>query len=192
MEKVDRAEGQTDTIAFGAGCFWCSEAAYTQLKGVTSVLPGYAGGAKKNPTYDQVCSGTTGHAEVVQVQFDPEIISLQDLLSVFFTIHDPTTYNRQGADVGTQYRSIVLYTTSEQKNLVKKYIAKLTHQNLWGSPIVTEVEPLADFYPAEADHYRYYELNKDSRYCQVVISPKLAKLRKMHAGLMKKSHAELE
>lgn len=185
MEKVVRAEGQTDTIGFGAGCFWCSEAAFTQLKGVTRVDSGYAGGAKKNPAYDQVCSGTTGHAEVVQVQFDPVIISLEDLLSVFFTIHDPTTYNRQGADIGTQYRSIVLYTTVEQKKLVKKYIAKLTHQKLWNGPIVTEVEPLADFYPAESDHYRYYELNKESRYCQVVISPKLAKLREKHAGLLK-------
>jgi peptide-methionine (S)-S-oxide reductase len=183
-EIVERVDGQTDTVVFGAGCFWCSEAAYAQLKGVTSVTSGYAGGHAKNPTYDQVCTGTTGHAEVVKVQYNPEIISLDDLLSVFFTIHDPTTYNRQGADIGTQYRSIVLYTTVEQKNQVKKYIAKLTHQNLWGSPIVTEVEPLADFYPAEADHYRYYELNKDSRYCQVVINPKLAKLRKLHANLL--------
>lgn len=172
------------TIAFGAGCFWCSEAAFTRLKGVTSVLPGYAGGAKKNPTYDQVCSGTTGHAEVVQVQYDPEIISLEDLLSVFFIIHDPTTYNRQGADIGTQYRSIVLYTTVDQKNLIKKYISKLAHQKLWNGPIVTEVEPLAEFYPAESDHYRYYELNKDSRYCQAVINPKLAKLREKHANLL--------
>ena len=185
IETITRADGQTDAIAFGAGCFWCSEAAFTRLNGVTSVISGYAGGAKKNPTYDQVCSGTTGHAEVVKVDYDPEIISLEDLLSVFFTIHDPTTYNRQGADVGTQYRSIVLYTNVDQKNLIKKYIAKLTHQKLWPMPIVTELVSLADFYPAEADHYRYYDINKDSRYCQVVINPKLAKLRTVYPYLLK-------
>lgn len=184
IEKVERAEGQTDTVAFGAGCFWCSEAAFTQLRGVTSVISGYAGGAKKNPTYNQVCSGTTGHAEVVQLKYDPEIVSLEDLLAVFFTIHDPTTYNRQGADIGSQYRSIVLYTGVEQKNLIKKYIAKLTHQKLWNGPIVTEIVPLADFYPAGADHHRYYERNLDSRYCQVVINPKLAKLREKLPGLL--------
>jgi peptide-methionine (S)-S-oxide reductase len=172
------------TTAFGAGCFWCSEAAFTQLKGVTTVTSGYAGGHLKNPTHGQVNSGTTGHAQVVQVQYDPQDISLDDLLAVFFTIHDPTTYNRQGVDIGTQYRSIVLYTTVDQKNQVKKYIAKLAHQKLWNGPIVTEVEPLADFYPAESDHYRYYELNKESRYCQIMINPKLAKLREKHANLL--------
>lgn len=175
---------QTHTIVFGSGCFWCSEAAFTRLKGVTSVLSGYAGGHSENPTYDQVCSGITGHAEVVQVKYDPSIITLEDLLAVFFSIHDPTTYNRQGADIGTQYRSIILYKTTAQKNQVKKYLAKLTHQKLWPGPIVTEVEPLIAFYPAESDHYRYYELNQDSRYCQVVINPKLAKLRAQHAGLV--------
>lgn len=175
---------ETHTIVLGSGCFWCSEAAFTRLKGVTSVLSGYAGGHSPSPTYDQVCSGTTGHAEVVQVKYDSNIITLEDLLAVFFTIHDPTTYNRQGADIGTQYRSIVLYTGVEQKNQIKKYIAKLAHQKLWNGPIVTEVEPLIAFYPAESDHYRYYELNQDSRYCQVVINPKLAKLRALHAGLL--------
>lgn len=184
IEKVERAEGQTDTVAFGAGCFWCSEAAFTQLKGVTKVDSGYAGGHHKNPTHDLVNSGTTGHAQVVQVQYNPEIISLSDLLSVFFTIHDPTTYNRQGADIGTQYRSVVLYTNVDQKNQVKKYIAKLAHQKLWNGPIVTEVEPLADFYPAESDHYSYYEINKDSRYCQIMINPKLVKLRQQHTNLL--------
>ncbi|MFZ2199326.1 MAG: peptide-methionine (S)-S-oxide reductase MsrA [Microgenomates group bacterium] len=172
------------TLVLGAGCFWCSEAAFTRLKGVTSVTSGYAGGHLKNPTYDQVCTGTTGHAEVVQVEYDPDLINLTELLSVFFTIHDPTTYNRQGADIGTQYRSILLYTSVEQKNQIKKYIGKLAHQKLWSGPIVTEVVPIADFYPAEPDHYRYYEQNKDNRYCQVVISPKLAKLRQMHANLL--------
>lgn len=187
QRKVEPDTLPLQTVAFGAGCFWCSEAAFTQLKGVTKVDSGYAGGAKKNPTYDQVCTGTTGHAEVVRVEYNPEIISLSDLLSVFFTIHDPTTYNRQGADIGTQYRSIVLYTNVDQKNLIKKYIAGLAHQKLWNGPIVTEIEPLADFYHAESDHYRYYEINKDSRYCQVVIDPKLAKLRQKYASLLKVS-----
>jgi peptide-methionine (S)-S-oxide reductase len=174
-----------NTIAFGAGCFWCSEAAFTQLKGVTSVRSGYAGGDKKNPTYDQVCSGTTGHAEVVRVEYNDEIISLEDLLGVFFTIHDPTTYNRQGDDIGSQYRSVILYTTVEQKNAIKKYLGKLTHKGLWKNPIVTEVVPLESFYEAESDHYRYYDLHADSRYCQLVINPKLAKLRAQHASLLK-------
>lgn len=173
------------TIAFGAGCFWCSEAAYTKLKGVTSVRSGYAGGSKKNPTYEQVSTGTTGHAEVVRIEYDPDIITLGDLLSVFFTIHDPTTYNRQGDDIGTQYRSIILYTTVGQKNLIKKYIAKLTHQRLWKDPIVTELVPLESFYEAEPYHYRYYENNKESRYCQLVINPKLAKLKAEHVNLLK-------
>lgn len=183
-ERIERVDGQTDTIAFGAGCFWCSEAAFSQLHGVTSVRSGYAGGSLKNPSYDQVCSGTTGHAEVVEVKFVPELISLTALLDVFFTIHDPTTFNRQGDDIGSQYRSVVLYTTVEHKNLIKKYIGKLTHVGLWKGPIVTEVVRLESFYPADSNHYRYYELNKDSRYCQVVIGPKLAKIRKAYPGLL--------
>lgn len=147
-EIIEREDGATDTIVFGAGSFKRSEAAFSQLKGVTSVISGYAGGGKKNPTYVQVCSGTTGHAEVVKVEYDPTIISLTDLLTVFFTIHDPTTFNRQGNDIGSQYRSIVLYTTSEQKNLVKKYIGKLTHKGRWKDPIVTEIVPLGSFYAA--------------------------------------------
>ncbi len=185
IEKVPRAEGQTDVIAFGAGCFWCSEAAYAQLKGVVSVRSGYTGGEKVNPTYEEVSRGTTGHAEVVRVEYDPTIISLDSLLGVFFMIHDPTTYNRQGHDIGTQYRSIVLYTTQEQKNTIKGYIGKLAHQKLWKDPIVTEVAPLEKFYEAEVEHYRYYELNKESRYCQVVINPKLAKLHEKFASLLK-------
>lgn len=184
-DKIERTIGQTDTIAFGAGCFWCSEAAFGELKGVKSVRSGYAGGAKKNPTYEQVCSGTTGHAEVSKVEFDPTIISIEDLLSVFFTIHDPTTFNRQGDDLGTQYRSIVLYTNADQKNLVKKYIGKLAHKGLWNNPIVTEIVPLVTFYEVEPNHYKYFELNKDNRYCQLVINPKLVKLRKLHANLLK-------
>lgn len=185
LERIERAVGQTDTIAFGAGCFWCSEAAFTQLRGVMSVRSGYGGGDKKNPTYEQVCSGTTGHAEVVRIEFDPTIITVNSLLDVFFTIHDPTTFNRQGDDIGSQYRSVVLYTTPDQKNLVKKYIGKLTHKGLWKNPIVTEIVPLESFYDAGSDHYRYYENNKENRYCQIVINPKLVKLRKAHANLLK-------
>lgn len=183
--RIEREDGQTEVIAFGAGCFWCSEAAFLALKGVASVRSGYAGGDKKNPTYAQVSSGTTGHAEVVRVEYDPTIIPLDNLLSVFFTIHDPTTYNRQGDDIGTQYRSIVLYTTVEQKNQIKKYIGKLKHRLLWKDPVITETAPLESFYDAEPDHYRYYERNKESRYCQIIINPKLAKLRAMHAPLLK-------
>jgi peptide-methionine (S)-S-oxide reductase len=184
-ERIDRADGATDTVAFGTGCFWCSEAAFSQLKGVTSVISGYAGGDKKNPTYEQVCSGTTGHAEVVKIEYDPDIISLSDLLAVFFTIHDPTTFNRQGDDIGSQYRSVVLYTTVEQKNLIKKYIGKLTHKGLWKDPIVTEIVPLESFYEASPEHYRYYENNQQNRYCHIVIAPKLVKLRKIHTNLLK-------
>ena len=184
-ELTPRTDGQTDTIAFGAGCFWCSEAAFTSLKGVTSVRSGYAGGHAKNPTYAQVCSGTTGHAEVVRIEYNGDLISLNDLLSVFFTIHDPTTFNRQGDDIGSQYRSIILYSTTAQKNAVKKYLGKLTHQGLWHDPIVTEVVPLESFYEADSDHYRYYALNSENRYCQLVINPKLAKLRASHAALLK-------
>jgi len=174
-----------ETIVLGAGCFWCSEAAYTRIKGVTSVRSGYAGGTTPNPTYYDVCTGLTGHAEVVQVEYDPDIIKFEDILSVFFTIHDPTTLNRQGYDVGTEYRSIILYTTDQQKNIAEKYIAKLTKDKIWPDPIVTEMEKLDKFYDAEADHYRYYEMNKGNSYCTLVINPKLAALRARHADLLK-------
>lgn len=185
MEKVERVEGTTDVIAFGAGCFWCSEAAFTQLKGVTSVRSGYAGGDKKNPTYEEVCRGATGHAEVVRLEYDPLLIKLTDLLSVFFTIHDPTTYNRQGYDIGTAYRSIILYTDGEQKNTIKQYIAKLSHQNLWKDPIVTEVVPLETFYEADIDQYRYYEIHQGNSYCTLVIDPKLNKLHEKYTSLLR-------
>lgn len=174
-----------ETIVLGAGCFWCSEAAYLRLKGVISVRSGYAGGGQPSPTYERVCTGSTGHAEVVQVEYDPAIVTTQQLLSVFFTIHDPTTLNRQGADIGTQYRSIILYTTDEQKEIAEKYIAKLSQDKIWKDPIVTEIKKLESFYESEADHYRYYELNKESSYCRIVINPKLEKLRVEHADLLK-------
>lgn len=172
-------------IVLGAGCFWCSEAAYTRLKGVSTVNSGYAGGKTANPTYEAVCTGTTGHAEVVSVDFDDTVIKLEQILSVFFTIHDPTTLNRQGHDIGTQYRSIILCTSDAQKQTAQQYIAKLTADHTWPDPIVTEIAMLDKFYPAEADHYRYYDLNQGSGYCQVVINPKLAKLKAEHADLLK-------
>ena len=185
QEIIIREEGSLDTVVFGAGCFWCSEAAFSQLRGVSAVTPGYAGGAKKNPTYQQVCSGTTGHAEVVKVEYDPDQVELLDLLSVYFVIHDPTTYNRQGNDVGSQYRSIILYTSVEQKNLIKQFIGKLTHQKLWPGPIVTELAPLDTFYPAEHEHLNYYATHQNEGYCQLVINPKLAKLRSTYSYLLK-------
>jgi peptide-methionine (S)-S-oxide reductase len=160
------------------GCFWCLEAAYLQLKGVSKVTSGYAGGAVRNPTYEQVCTGQTGHAEVVQIEFDPAVVSYRDLLDVFFTIHDPTTRNQQGADVGTQYRSAIFYHSPEQQAEAKAAIAAAAE--VWDNPIVTEVVPLTEFYPAEAYHTDYFRRNPDQGYCRAVIAPKVAKLRAKH------------
>ena len=171
-------------IVLGGGCFWCVEAALLQIKGVVNVESGYAGGEGKNPTYESICTGSTGHAEVVRVEFDPSVISLDELLSVFFTIHDPTTLNRQGNDVGTQYRSVIFYESEEQKATAQKVIASLESTGTWKG-IVTEVKPLPEFYRAESYHQRYYEKNPDQAYCQIVINPKLAKLRQAHADLLK-------
>jgi peptide-methionine (S)-S-oxide reductase len=165
-----------ETIVLGGGCFWCTEALLNTLVGVLRAIPGYAGGATRDPTYRQVCNGGTGHAEVVEVEYDPEVISLDDLLEVFFATHDPTSLNRQGADVGTQYRSIVLYNSPRQKESVEKIIARLAKD--YDRPIVTEVKELDGFYPAEEHHQRYYDRNPNQPYCRAVISPKLAKLRK--------------
>ncbi|RJP33148.1 MAG: peptide-methionine (S)-S-oxide reductase [Actinobacteria bacterium] len=168
-----------ETIVLGGGCFWCMEALLNTIVGVLRATPGYAGGVTEEPTYRQVCYGNTGHAEVVEVEYDPEVISLEDLLEVFFATHDPTSLNRQGADVGTQYRSIILYKSPEQKERVEKYIASITGS--YGRPIVTEFKELDRFYPAEEYHHRYYERNPSQPYCRAVISPKLAKLRKKMA-----------
>ena len=173
-----------NSIVLGGGCFWCTEAVFRALKGVTRVEPGYAGGMVPFPTYKQVSSGMTGHAEVVRVSFDASIISLQELLTVFFSLHDPTVLNRQGADVGEQYRSIVLYETPEQKRITEQVIDTLTQQMIWPLPIVTKVDALHEFYPAEEYHERYFERNESQPYCSVVISPKLSKLRKDFAYLM--------
>lgn len=160
----------------GGGCFWCIEAAFQRIQGVEDVVPGYAGGRSEDPTYDEVCSGTTGHAEVVQIDFDPDEISFRQLLHVFFSIHDPTTENREGADVGTQYRSIVLPHDDEQLAIVEEVVEEL-QETIFEDPIVTEIQPLDTFYEAEDEHHDYYEKNPKAGYCRVVIDPKLEKLR---------------
>lgn len=169
----------TEIITLGGGCFWCLEACYQQLKGITKVESGYAQGQVKNPTYQQVCSGTTGHAEVVQVTFDPSVISRQDILRVFFTLHDPTTKDRQGNDIGTQYRSIVLYHNEEQKAATEEVIAEVVKEQWWANPIVTQVEPYNpdNYYTAEKYHQNYYNQNPDQGYCAFVVAPKVGKIR---------------
>jgi peptide-methionine (S)-S-oxide reductase len=173
------------TATLGGGCFWCLEAVYDRVEGVTSVTSGYAGGDVPNPSYRQVCNGTTGHAEVVQIAYDPGIIGYRDLLEIFFTIHDPTTKNRQGADVGPQYRSIILYHDAEQQATAESVIERLEADGVFGDPIVTEVEPLDTFYRAEDHHQNYYANNSGQPYCQAVIAPKVNKLRKKHADRLK-------
>lgn len=175
-----------ETATLAGGCFWCLEAVYDQLKGVEGVVSGYAGGHTPAPTYEQVCTGTTGHAEVVQITFDPDQVSFKDLLRVFFTIHDPTTLNRQGADVGTQYRSAIFTHTPEQKTVAEDIIAELERDGVWDDPIVTEVTPLDTFYPAEDYHREYYENNPNQGYCRVVIAPKVAKFRKTYVDRLKR------
>ena len=169
----------------GGGCFWCLEAVYEEVDGVSEVVSGYAGGHVPNPSYRQVCNGTTGHAEVVQLTYDPSVISYRDLLEIFFTIHNPTTKDRQGADVGPQYRSIILYHDESQKETAESLIEEFETDGVFGDPIVTEVEPLDTFYRAEDKHQDYYERNSSQPYCQSVISPKVAKLRKKHADKLK-------
>lgn len=176
---------EIEVITLGGGCFWCVEAVFEQIRGVRKVTSGYSGGTTANPTYNEVCGGRTGHAEVVQVEFDPHTVSLQDLLEVFFTTHDPTTLNQQGADIGTQYRSIVLYHTDDQKTVAEKVIRNFEEGAVWGSPLVTELKPLESFYPAEDEHKNYYMRNPNQSYCLAVIAPKVAKLRKMHLQKLK-------
>lgn len=177
---------QHEVATLAGGCFWCLDTVFRDLKGVEKVESGYAGGKTKNPSYREVCSGTTGHAEVVQVTFDPTVISFRDLLGVFFTIHDPTTLNRQGADIGTQYRSAVFYDSDDQRKTAEQAIAELTAAHVWDDPIVTEVAPLTAYYPAEAYHQNYFAQNPDQPYCQVVIAPKVSKFRKAYLDRLKK------
>ncbi|MFN8007595.1 MAG: peptide-methionine (S)-S-oxide reductase MsrA [Terriglobia bacterium] len=179
LEYADQAGVQPRELAtLGGGCFWCLEAVFVDLKGVEKVESGYAGGNTPHPTYRQVCMGSTGHAEVVQVTFDPKLISFQEILEVFFAIHDPTTLNRQGADVGTQYRSVIFYHDETQRQIAEQAIADFERKKLWDAPIVTEVAPLPDFYRAEDYHQEYFQNNLGQPYCQFVIAPKVAKFRK--------------
>lgn len=168
-----------EQATLAGGCFWCLEAAFLQLKGVEKVESGYTGGKIANPSYKEVCGGGTGHAEVVQVTFNPQVLSFEDLLKVFFTIHDPTTLNRQGYDVGTQYRSAIFYHTPEQKATAEKVIAAFTADKIWDNPIVTEVAPLGTFYVAEEYHQNYFARNPNQPYCQAVVAPKVSKVRKL-------------
>jgi peptide-methionine (S)-S-oxide reductase len=178
--------GQEREVAtLGGGCFWCLEPLFKALKGVDSVVSGYAGGHVANPTYRQVCNGNTGHAEVVQITFDPTVIGFRDLLDVFFTMHDPTTKDRQGADVGPQYRSIILTHGPEQEATARQAIAEVDRARLWGAPIVTEVAPLDVFYPAEDYHQDYFQTNPSQGYCRVVIAPKVAKFRQKYLERLK-------
>ncbi len=166
----------------GGGCFWCLEAVYDELEGVVDVVSGYTGGHMSNPNYNAVCTGKTGHAEVVQVTFDPKVISFREILEVFFTAHDPTTLNYQGADVGTQYRSAIFYHSEEQKKVAEEMIDTFEEEGIWSNPIVTEVTRLEEFYPAEEYHQEYYKKNPYQGYCRAVIKPKLVKVRKKYAG----------
>jgi peptide-methionine (S)-S-oxide reductase len=175
----------SETATLGGGCFWCTEAVFDQLDGVTDVVSGYAGGHVENPTYRQVCDGTTGHAEAVQVRFDPAKISFREILEVFFNTHDPTTLNRQGNDVGPQYRSAIFTHSDEQRRVAAELIAELNGSDAWPSPIVTEVTPFTNFYPAEDYHQEYFANNGRQPYCQYVVAPKVAKFRKEYAARLK-------
>jgi len=172
-------------IVLGAGCFWCVEAVYQQLKGVHAVVSGYSGGHVENPTYEQVCGKKTGHAEVVRVSYDPEVISLAEILEVFFTTHDPTTPDRQGNDVGPQYRSAIFYANDEEKQIAEEVKSRMDQADLYDNPIVTEISPLINFYEAEGYHQNYYQSNPYQPYCSFVISPKVAKFRKKYADKLK-------
>jgi peptide-methionine (S)-S-oxide reductase len=174
-----------ELATFGSGCFWCTEAVFQQLKGVEKVVSGYSGGYIKNPTYKQVCSGETGHAEVVQITFDSDVISYQELLEVFWQSHDPTTRNRQGHDVGTQYRSVIFYHTNQQRQVAELYKQKIDEAKVFESPLVTEIVPSTEFYPAEEYHRNYYADNQRQPYCQIVIRPKLNKLQKLFQDKLK-------
>lgn len=179
-----------ETATLAGGCFWCLEAVYDELRGVERVVSGYAGGGVANPSYRQVCAGTTGHAEVVQITFDPTVVSYKELLEVFFTIHDPTTLNRQGADTGTQYRSAIYYHTPEQKEIAARVVAEVTAAGVWSAPIVTEISPLPEFYAAEDYHQDYFQRNPNQPYCNVVVAPKVSKFRKQYLDRLKRRSDE--
>lgn len=176
---------KTEVVVFGGGCFWCTEAVFNMFRGVLSVAPGYAGGTVANPTYEEVSAGETGHAEVIRIEYDPAHVSFQTLLTIFFASHDSTTLNRQGNDVGTQYRSVIFYTTDTQKVESEQFISNLNRSAAEGSPVVTEVSPLHMFYAAEGYHKSYYARNGDDAYCQIIIAPKLQKVQEKFAELLK-------
>lgn len=181
------SSGDTEVATVGGGCFWCTEAVFSELEGVRSVLPGYSGGTVAHPSYEQVCTGRTGHAEVVQVTFDPSRLSYHDLLVIFLTTHDPTSLNRQGNDVGPQYRSVIFYHSPSQKATAEEVVRELESEHLWKRKIVTEIVPYSEFYPAEEYHREYFRRNPWAGYCQAVIAPKVAKFRKQYASRLRAS-----
>ncbi|MDD4028671.1 MAG: peptide-methionine (S)-S-oxide reductase MsrA [Caldisericia bacterium] len=177
----------TETAVFAGGCFWCMEAVFSLLEGVVSIEPGYTGGTIENPTYDDVCIGRTGHAEAIRIVFDPSIIPYKELLSIFFSAHNPTSLNSQGPDVGTQYRSAIFYTTDLQKDIALSYVQHLSTFDPFEKPIVTEIVKLSHFYPAEPYHHQYFQKNPQQMYCQISIQPKVEKIREKHSSLLKKT-----
>ena len=185
MSQTTTNAQANEVITVGGGCFWCTEAVFEQLKGVEKVESGYSGGTVPNPTYEQVCTGDTGHAEVSQITFDPKIVSLKVILEVFFTVHDPTTLDRQGNDVGTQYRSVIFYRNDEQKAVAKEVIKEIAAAKIWNGPIVTQLSPFKAFYKAEDYHQEYFRLHGRQPYCQMVIAPKVAKFRQHFRNLLK-------
>ena len=174
-----------ESITLAGGCFWCLDAYFSQLEGVEEVVSGYSGGTYQNPSYEQVCSGQSGHAEAVEILFDPTIISLDDILSIFFTLHDPTTIDRQGADVGSQYRSVIFYRSPDQREAALQAMQRIADSEIWEDPIVTSLEPLVTFYPAEASHQHYFEKQPEQGYCRAIIAPKVAKLRNQFASKLR-------
>lgn len=176
---------RTELATLGGGCFWCTEAVFNQLKGVERVESGYSGGTVANPTYEQISTGTTGHAEAIQITFDPDVISFKELLQIFFTTHDPTTLNRQGPDVGTQYRSVIFYSDDRQKAISEEVMKEISEERVWNAPIVTHLEPLTAFYKAEDYHKDYYKRNPDQLYCRLVITPKIDKLQQLYYSKLK-------
>jgi peptide-methionine (S)-S-oxide reductase len=186
LRKIMEMNQELETATFAGGCFWCTEAVFLAIEGVKSVRSGYIGGLTQNPTYKEICNGDTGHAEAIEIIFDPNIISFGELLELFFATHDPTTLNRQGNDIGTQYRSEIFYHNENQKQLSLEYISILNRENTFGKPIVTQVSLAPIFYPAETYHSNYYNLNKTQSYCNYVITPKMEKLKKVYSDKLKK------
>lgn len=186
QDNTAKKTSKYETITLGGGCYWCVEAVYENLNGVKSVVSGFSGGKVANPSYEEVCTGTTGHAEVVQITYDKTVTDINEIFKVFFTVHDPTTLNRQGADVGTQYRSVIFYQNAEQKKAAESIIAELNKAKVYDSPIVTKVEPFSKFYKAEDYHQNYYANNKNQPYCKMVIQPKIEKFEKVFKNKLKK------